>query len=98
MLYYSISNYVLPLEADAPLKLKWLDGTAAGNVDRPIIVEQCGQDGESNLGHPICEITVEHPKEKWEAIEGSGDPVVGKAGKYRGLKKWREGWRVWRWV
>ena len=87
MLHYGILNYVLPLEADASLKLKQLDGMTAGNVDRPVVDEQCGRDGASNLVHPICKTPVEHLKDKREAVEGGGDPVVGKAGGVPGLEE-----------
>ena len=53
---------------------------ATGNVDRPVVDEQCGRDGTSNLVHPICESPVEYLDEKREAVKGGGDPVAGKAG------------------
>ncbi len=58
MLHYGILNFVLPLNANALLKLEQLDGMAAGNVDGPVVDEQYRRDGTSNLVDPICEAPV----------------------------------------
>lgn len=80
MLNYSILNHVLPLDADALLKLEQLDAMAASNVDGPVINKQYCRDGTSNLIHPICEAPVEYLEEKRKAVEGRRDPIVGEAG------------------
>ena len=87
MLHYGILNLVLPLDPNASLKLKHLDGMAAGNVDGPVVDEQYGRGGASNLVDPICEAPVEHLEDKRKAVEGRGDPVIGEAGGVPWFKK-----------
>jgi hypothetical protein len=57
------------MDANTPLKFEQLDGMTAGNIDGPIVNEQCSRDRASNLVDPICEAPVQHLEEKREAVE-----------------------------